>query len=239
VLQTLVVVVTIGLGDSVNPSTVGPALYLASGERGAARVLEFMLGAGAIYLVGGAILTLGPGHLLIGLLPNPRPRTRFWIELGAGLALSIVAWIVWVRRRRLAERNARSLEPKRKSAFVLGASIMAVELPSAFPYFAAIAAIVGSGAGTLEQLILLGIFNACFLLPLVLIAAALRLGGEGTQRLVIRGRKLLTTRWPQALAVVLALFGLFVIALGATGLIGKGRGGVAGFARAVHGVISP
>jgi hypothetical protein len=42
-----------------------------------------------------------------------------------------------------------------------------VELRTAFPYFAAIAAIVGSGIGTSRQIALLVLFDVCFVLPLI------------------------------------------------------------------------
>ena len=56
---------------------------------------------------------------------------------------------------------------------MLGASITAVELPTAFPYFAAIAAILGAGLGPVRDLVLLLVFNLCFVLPLVAIVATL------------------------------------------------------------------
>jgi hypothetical protein len=40
-LRLIGLVISIGLADSVNPTTVGPALYLASGERGRHRVAVF------------------------------------------------------------------------------------------------------------------------------------------------------------------------------------------------------
>lgn len=60
--RTLSIVVSIGLADSVNASTIGPALFLAGGEHPRRSVLEFTLGILAVFFLGGALLVLGPGH---------------------------------------------------------------------------------------------------------------------------------------------------------------------------------
>lgn len=101
---------------------------------------------------------------------------------------------------------------------MLGATITIVELPTAFPYFAVIAAIVGSGLGPVRQLTLLLIFNVCFVLPLLAIVAVLTFGGERTDRLLAAGRDFLQRRWPVVLSAVAVVAGLVVIALGITGL---------------------
>ena len=83
---------------------------------------------------------------------------------------------------------------------MLGASITAVELPTAFPYFAAIAAIVGSGVGPFRQLFLLVVFNVCFVLPLLVIIGILEFGGSHTEEVITRFRNFLQERWPVLLA---------------------------------------
>ena len=44
-------VVSIGLADSLNPSTIAPALYLATGEHPRTRVTEFTFGVFVVYFV--------------------------------------------------------------------------------------------------------------------------------------------------------------------------------------------
>ena len=75
-----------------------------------------------------------------------------------------------------------NVDPSGRSSALLGATITAVELPTAFPYFAAIAAIVGSGVGPARQVILLLLFNVCFVLPLLVIVATLWFGGVTPNR---------------------------------------------------------
>ena len=84
-LKILALVVTVALGDSLNPSTIGPALLIASGKRARVAVLEFTLAVFVVHFAGGAILLLGPGHVLLSLVNKLAPTTRDALELAAGL----------------------------------------------------------------------------------------------------------------------------------------------------------
>jgi cytochrome c biogenesis protein CcdA len=214
-------VVSLGLADSLNPSTIAVALYLATGDRAKERVFEFTLGVFVVYFVGGAAVALGPGQLLLSLVPHPSHTFKYLIEIAVGAAMLVTAVLLWVYRERLAQREPPQLDPRGKASWVLGASITAVELPTAFPYFAAIAAIVGSGAGPVRSLLLLLLFNVCFVLPLLGIVAVLAFGGNNTDRLLASWRDFLQHRWPQVLSALALVAGIVVIALGVTGLTGS------------------
>ena len=43
-LRRIGVVISVGLADSLNPSTVGPALYLATVQKRVVRVAQFTIG---------------------------------------------------------------------------------------------------------------------------------------------------------------------------------------------------
>ena len=58
-LRLIGIVVSIGLADSINPTTIGPALYLATGERARGRVAEFTFAVFAVYFLGGAAIAVG------------------------------------------------------------------------------------------------------------------------------------------------------------------------------------
>jgi len=105
-------------------------------------------------------------------------------------------------------------------------------------YFAAIAAIVASGLDIGRKLILLGIYNFCFLLPLVLIVATLTLAGDQAQQLLGAARAYLRTHWPVPVAVLALLAGAFVTVLGVTGLTSAGHGQVGRFSRRLRRVIA-
>ena len=210
-LRLIGLVISIGLADSLNPSTIAPALYLASGERPREQVSEFTLAVFAVYFLGGAAIALGPGQLLLALIPHPGRRVAHIAEIVAGVTMLVAAAALWRHRDRLAERKAPELDTSSRSGLVLGATITALELPTAFPYFAAIAAIVGSGFGPARQVFLLVLFNVCFVLPLLGIAATLMFAGDRAERLLTVGRNFLERNWPTVLAGLALVAGLFVV----------------------------
>lgn len=217
-IHLLALAVSIGFVDSLNPSTVGPALYLASAENGRRQVIQFTAAAFAVYFLGGAILTIGPGQLLISLVPHFSRTVRHGAEIGIGAALLVGGSILWHRRRRLARRKPPGVPEGNRSSAVLGASIMAVELPTAFPYFAVIAAIVAAGFGVGRELAVLVVFNLMFVLPLLVVIGALVLGGRHADVVVRRARRILNRYWPAVLALALIMIGVGVVVAGVAGL---------------------
>jgi cytochrome c biogenesis protein CcdA len=211
------IVVSIGLADSLNPSTVAPALYLATGSDARRSVLQFSLAVFGVYLFGGLVLVAGPGALLLSLVPTPDYTTRKVLEVIAGSVLIVVGLLLWRHRVSLGAKRLPEVKSDGHAAWILGASITAAELPTAFPYFGAVAAIVGSGYGFGHQLILLGLYNVAFVLPLLAILATLWWGGERAELYLRRARDFLQRNWPPILAGVAVAAGGFAIAIGATG----------------------
>lgn len=216
-LRLIGIVISVGLADSLNPSTLAPALYLASGPEPRKAVSQFTLGVFGVYLVGGIAVAAGPGQLVLALVPSPSLATRHSLEVIAGVILIAVGLLLWVHRARLAEKQLPSFNANGRGAFLLGVTIMVIELPTAFPYFAVLAAIVGSGFGILRQLLLIALFNVCFVAPLLGILAILTFAGDHSQQVLGRARDFLQHHWPILLAVVAVIGGAITIALGATG----------------------
>ena len=231
--RLLVLMITIGLADSINPATIAPALYLASGERPRARVAEFTLAVFTVSLAGGALIALGPGELIRHALPDVdvRRTVRYTAEIVAGVLLIAGAGLLWRRRRRMVDRGLPTPNPQRRHSVMLGASITAVELPTAVPYFAAIAALLGSGLGAGRVFVLLVVFNACFVLPLLVILGALVFARDRADRVLFQWRRYLERRWPHLLTALIGIVGLVAIVFGATGLATGIHGGVGRFFR--------
>jgi cytochrome c biogenesis protein CcdA len=164
-LRLVGVVVSVGLADSLNPSTIGPALYLATIRKRVLRVTQFTIGVFSVDLAVGLVLTIGPGRLLLGLVPHPQLTVRHVIELVAGVILLVVAVALWRGRRSLARRELPMRSGGGGSALIAGASIAAVELPTAVPYFAVIAGIAASSATLPQEIGLLVLYNVAFVLP--------------------------------------------------------------------------
>jgi cytochrome c biogenesis protein CcdA len=233
------IAISIGLADSLNPSTIAPALYLAAGERPRERVTQFALGVFLVYLIGGVAIALGPGQLLLSIVPHPRHAAAHIIETAVGVALIASGLMLWRHRRSLAKRNPPSFDSSGRSSWVLGATITAVELPTAFPYFAAIAAIVGSGVGLPRQIMLIVLFNVCFVLPLAGIVATLMLAPTRADRLLGTGRDFLQRHWPAILSTLALLAGALVVLLGTTGFASGIHGRFGHLARRFRRIIHP
>src|ERR1700761_8757474 len=221
-LRLIGLMISIGFADSMNPSTIAPALYLATGKRDPRRqVMQFTLGVFAVYLIGGLAVALGPGELVLDLCPHPRPGLKYLFEIIGGVVLLTLAGFLWAFRKLLAQRELPEIRSDGgRSSLVLGATITAVELPTAFPYFAAIAAVVGSGYGIWHQVFLIAIFNVTFVLPLLAIIGILQFAGPNATRVLASSRTWLERHWPVALAVVGLVAGAFCVFIGVTGLIG-------------------
>lgn len=227
-------VISIGLVDSLNPSTIAPALYLASQERPRTKVIEFTIAVFVVYLLGGTLIALGPGQLLRSLAPHPHRTARQVGEIIAGVLLIAVAGFLWRRRERLVRRGLPQPDTRRRSSLLMGGTIIALELPTAFPYFAAIAAIVGSGYGPLRELGLLILFNVCFVLPMVAVVVTLTFAPARSKRALEAVRSFLERRWPHVLAILVFVVGAAAILLGVSGFAARGHGGFGRFMRRAH-----
>src|SRR5580704_10317359 len=103
-LRLVGIVMSIGLADSLNPTTIAPALYLATGERARGRVAEFTAGVFAVYFLGGAAIAVGAGQLIRPLLPHPRHHIANIVEIAVGAAMIAAAGMLWRHRARLSLR---------------------------------------------------------------------------------------------------------------------------------------
>jgi len=213
------VVLAVGLADSLNPSTVGPALYLATGQRPAVRVSLFALGVFAVNLAAGIVLAAGPGRLLIHLIPRPDRAVRHALELAGGIALIAIAVALWLGRRRLAARELPMRSGGGGSALAAGASIAAVELPTAAPYFAVIAAIVAERPSVAQTIALLVLFCAAFIAPLIAIVLVLLVAGGRADPVLRTFGAWLQRHWPEVLAAVLLLVGVGLTVAGAKAIV--------------------
>ncbi|MHB1837563.1 MAG: GAP family protein [Solirubrobacteraceae bacterium] len=233
-IRLLGLMISVGIADSLNPTTIAPALYLAAGNHPRRQVAEFTLAVFAVYTLGGLAVALGPGQLLLALVPRPGRHLGFLIETIAGGVMIAVSVFLFAYRKRLAASTTPEFKPRGRSSAVLGATITAVELPTAFPYFAAIAAVVGADLDVVRLTLLIVVFNICFILPLMGILLTLSYGGPNAKLRLARARRTLEARWPMALAVLALAAGLIISFLGATGLGAMHHNDFGTFARKVR-----
>jgi cytochrome c biogenesis protein CcdA len=216
-LRLIGIVISIGLADSINPSTVAPALYMAAQPNPRRPLAQFTAGAFLVYFVGGSLIALGPGELILSLVPRPDLLTRHLLEVLAGVVLLAVAALLWIHRDRLGRKQLPTFGAQGRASWLLGATIMAVELPTAIPYFGALAAIEGSAVTLPGKIFLILLFNICFITPQLAILALLTFAGQRAESVLLNVSTFLQRRWPLLLAVVALVGGLITIGLGATG----------------------
>jgi cytochrome c biogenesis protein CcdA len=207
-------VLTIGLADSINPVTIAVALYLASTRRPVWRLANFTAGVFLVYTLGGLALLFGPASLLRLATHGVDPQVGQVVAVVAGAAAIVFAVVVWLRRAKIAQTGVpdRALRPG--SAFALGAGTTVVDLPTAFPLFIVVGAIVHQDLHALAEAALLVLYCAAYVLPLVVITLLRALGGERGERwlTVLRQR---VTRWaPAALSALSGLVGVGLVGFG-------------------------
>ena len=209
----------IALVDGLNPSTIAPALVLAVKRRGVVLVSLFTLGVFVPSLAAGLLVVAGPGQALIDLIPHFSPLAKHLFEIVAGVVLAVLAGTLWIHRRRVAGGLAREPRGGAMGAAGLGAGIILAELPTAFPYFAALAAIVGSSTGLIGQLELVALFNVAFILPLLVILGVRAVAGPRSEAVLELTRRAMERYAGVILPCAVGLIAALLLILGLIGIV--------------------
>ena len=214
-LKLAVAVVAIALADCINPSLIGGELFVATGEHPARQTMAFAAAALVVTFVFGFALAVGLGDLILSLVPKPGRTVKYVLIVVAGSVLVCGGAVVWIRRRTLVSTNESDDQPQRhRPAALMGAAIAGLELLTAFPYFAAIAMIVGSGVSNFGKLSLLVLYCVVYALPLIAIAVVIAIMGQRAERLLQPAGGWLSAHWPVVVAPLTAAFGIGVLAFG-------------------------
>jgi cytochrome c biogenesis protein CcdA len=219
IVRLAIVAVSVGLADSLNLETIGPALFFATVPERVRRVTEFTVGVFGVNLAVGIVLVSGPGGWLLKFVPRPQGTARHVVELVAGVVLLACAGALWLGRRRLMQRDLPT--PSGGSALVAGVSIAAIGLPTAIPYFALIAALIASSATIPQEIFLLTLYNVAFVAPLLAILVILVAAGRRADGPLQTIGAWVRRQWPVVLAVLLLVLGSVLVLLGGAGLVGQ------------------
>lgn len=211
-------VASIGVADSINPSTIAPALWLASTPR-ARGIGCFTLGVFSVYLAGGLVLVFGPGPSLIAALNHVHGLAEHALQAAGGVLVLGFAFALWRSRHNSGEESRTRRSYTRVSALALGAGIMAVELPTAFMYFGAISAILAAGVAAPVEIALLITYNALFVAPLIALGAVRRLAGDRGDQWIEAAEERLRRVGHLALACVAGAAGSALLTVGLAGLL--------------------
>ena len=172
-------VAAIALPDSLNPSLIIAAVLLTLGPRPLRRTIAFTVSAFAVTLAGGLVVALGLGNPILSLLPKLSRSIKYEVMAAFGVALVCGGVVIWRRCASLADSEppssrqptAANASGGSGSAVLMGAGIAGVESFTAFPYFAAIAMVVGSSVSLSGKVVPLVLYNAVYVLPLILIVS--------------------------------------------------------------------
>lgn len=204
----LLLVVSIAAVDALNPSTVLPALLYGLGRSGRRDVAAFTFGVFAVSTAGGLVLVFGPGRALLHLVSHPRPHLLHLLEAAAGVLLLAAAVFLWLTRARVARRLTEQRPRTGGSALLVGAGIMATELPTAFPYFGALVAVNEGAHGALADVVLVLAYNVVFVAPLLVVLAVLLVAGDNGAAVARRLRTHLIRHAPIVLPLLVGALGL-------------------------------
>ena len=214
-LKLALTVVAIALPDCINPSLIGGELFVSIGEHPRARSLAFTLGVLAVTFGFGLVFALGLGDVILAFVPKPGATVKYSLITTAGAVLVLSGVGVWIRRGALAGAAAGGHRTTpHGSPLLIGAGFGGFELLTAFPYFAAIALIIGSSTSTGGKLFLLLLYCVVYTLPLIAIVVALAVMGErGEAKLRPLGDWLLD-HWPQIVGPLTIAIGCAVLTFG-------------------------
>jgi cytochrome c biogenesis protein CcdA len=157
----------LALVDSINPSAIVVTLYLLSRERATAQVVVYIAAIFLTYLALGVAMMSGVDALLPSLNSMSDGRLGFIVQGIVGLAMLVYAF-----RAPAAAKSSPPAEPTATSYValaLLGVTVTAMELPTAVPYFGAIALLTSADLPVARWLPLLVLYNAIFVLPPVLL----------------------------------------------------------------------
>jgi cytochrome c biogenesis protein CcdA len=220
-LGVAALVAGIAIVDSLNPGTIGPALVLAVSAKPVRRILEFAAGFFVVNVAGGALIVLGPGRWLFDAIPSPSGRLEHVLMVAGGAVLLAGAAALLVARDRLtrpkyAEPGA--AQRRSSSAFLFGAGLALAELPTAFHYFAALAAIEAGHLSVAGEVSLIVLFNLLFLAPLLVIGVLIAFFPSAWENFIEPFRGWMSAHWPQLLAAILGAGGVALVVFGLAGL---------------------
>jgi len=213
-LKLALTVIAIALPDCINPSLIGGELFVAMGPRPRRRTAAFAAAAWTVTFLFGLAMGLGLGDLVLAFVPRPSARVKYDLIALAGAVLLVGGVVMLVRRRALAKSTSIDPGGPQGNAALLGAGVAGVELPTAFPYFAAITLIVGSNVSGASKLSLLVLYCLVYALPLIAIVVVCAVMGDRTERTLKPFSDWLSLHWPAVAGSVTCVIGIGVLGFG-------------------------
>lgn len=160
----LLSVAGLGLLDSINPSLFIAQFVLLATPKPTVRVIAYILGGVLAYFVGGVLILSGFNLILQQLLTRIEPSIGYALVLVLGVVLLVFGLRVKAAPQPDAAPVPLSLAPIH--TFFLGIVLIGSEVTTALPYFAALERIAQAELGLLASVVVLGVYNFIFSLPM-------------------------------------------------------------------------
>jgi len=163
----LLALFALALVDSINPSAIVVTLYLLSRGRAPTQVCVYVAAIFLTYLTLGMMMMSGMDALLRTLGTVGSSRLGFIVQGLIGLAM-----LLYAIQAPATAKSAPRVEPGASSyaaLALLGVTVTTMELPTAVPYFGAIALLTTADLLMAQWLPLLVVYNAIFVAPPVLL----------------------------------------------------------------------
>jgi cytochrome c biogenesis protein CcdA len=165
-MMTVAGVLALALVDSINPSAIVVTLWLLSvaRERASVQIATYVAAIFVTYLLLGAMMVAGIGMVLPSFGDLLRRPAGLIVQSLVGLAL-LVYGLTASAPSGPARVVSRPSTRTYAALALLGVGVTVMELPTAIPYFAAIAIIVDAELPTRAWAPLLAVYNLIFVLP--------------------------------------------------------------------------
>lgn len=156
----------IALLDSLNPTLFVGILYILTTWRAGSRSVSFIAGVVITNFLGGLLLAAGLHDPAVALFRGVSDAIWAAIEIALGLALVGFGLFYSAGADRSTQLRRRPSDGV-AGPFVFGAIMTMKELPTALPYFVAIALMGRAGFSQAETLFALVVYNIVFAVPLI------------------------------------------------------------------------
>ncbi len=156
----------------------------------------------------------GLGDLILSFVPKPGATVKYALITAAGTALVVGGTVIWIRPDALTGPTRNADRRPHGSPALIGAGLGGFELLTAFPYFAAIALIIGSGVSDAGKLFLLVLYCVVYALPLIGIAVAFAVLGDRAESTLRPVGDWLFSHWPVIVGPLTLIVGLAALAFG-------------------------
>ena len=170
--MTIAGLMALAVLDSVNPSAIAVTLYLLSIATSGAhvKVAVYISTIFVTYFALGVMMVLGIDALVPALADVLGSRTGLVAQTLIGLALLVYS-LTASTARTPSQAVSHPSAGTYAALAALGVSVTAMELPTAIPYFAAVALITEAKLPIQAWAPLLGMYNVMFVLPPIALLA--------------------------------------------------------------------